>query len=79
MVTEFWVANPIDRTDSLAKGFCSNPSQLKHLSVNWAREKNQRENAALLHIESELYSILDERGLGFITADDKSYLVDLEN
>eukprot|EP00253_Pinus_taeda_P020282 PITA_20282 len=50
----------------------------KHLSIKWAREKHQRENLALLHIESELCSLLDECGLGVITAEDKSHLVELE-
>eukprot|EP00253_Pinus_taeda_P033192 PITA_33192 len=42
MVTDFWVANPIDRSDSLAKGLCNNLSKLKHLSIKWAREKHMR-------------------------------------
>eukprot|EP00253_Pinus_taeda_P003996 PITA_03996 len=79
MVSDFWVANPIDRSDSMEKGFCFNLSKLKHLSINWAREKHQRENSTLLHIELELSSLLDERSLGFITAEDKSHLVELEN
>eukprot|EP00253_Pinus_taeda_P003595 PITA_03595 len=78
-VKEFWTANPIDRSESLAKGLCSNLSQLKHLSIKWAREKHQQDNTTLLLIESELSSLLDERGLGFATAEDKSHLVDLEN
>eukprot|EP00253_Pinus_taeda_P031947 PITA_31947 len=79
LVKDFWTHNPIDRSDSLAKGFCMNLSQLKHLSIEWAREKNQKENPALMHIESEISSIIDERGLGFITAEDKAHLVELEN
>lgn len=79
IVTDFWVANPIDRSDSLEKGFCSNLSKLKHLFISWAREKHQRENSTLLHIESKLCSLLDERSLGFITAEDESHLVELEN
>lgn len=79
MVKEFWTSNPIDKSESLAKGFCSNLSQLKHLSIKWAREKHQKENSALLLIESELSTLLDERDLGFSTAEEKSHLVDLEN
>jgi len=79
MVKEFWTQNPIDRSETLEKGFCSNLSQLKHLSINWAREKYKRENSALLLIESELSSLLDERGLGFSIAEDKAHLVELEN
>jgi len=79
MVSDFWPINPIDRSNSMAKGFCLNLSKLKHLSINWAREKHQRENFTLLHRESELCSLLDERNLGFIIAEDKSHLVELEN
>ena len=79
MVKELWNTNLIDRSESLAKGFCSNLSQLKNLSIKWAKEKHQKENLALLLIESELSTLLDERGLGFSTAEDKSHLVDLEN
>lgn len=40
MVSELWAANPIDRYDSLAKGFYHNLSKLKHLFINWAKEKH---------------------------------------
>jgi len=79
MVKEFWTSNPIDRSESLAKGFCSNLSQLKHLSIKWAKEKYQKENSALLLIESEFSTLLDEQGLGFSIEADKSHLLDLEN
>eukprot|EP00253_Pinus_taeda_P027066 PITA_27066 len=72
-------ANPIDRFYSLAKGFYNNLSKPNHLSINWAREKHQRENSLLSHIESELSSLLNERSLGFITVEDKSHLIVLEN
>jgi len=54
-------------------------SKLKHLSINWAREKYLRENSLLARIESELSSLLDERSLGFISAEEKSHLIELEN
>jgi len=79
MVRDFWTQNPIDRSDSLAKGFCTNLSNLKKLSIVWAREKNRKENTALLNIESELSSLSHERGLRFATAANKSHLVELEN
>eukprot|EP00253_Pinus_taeda_P025948 PITA_25948 len=79
MVSEFWAANPIDRFDSLAKGFCHNLSQLKHLSINWEKEKHQREDSLLSHIESELSTLLDERTLGFVSGEDKTHLIELEN
>lgn len=66
LVSDFWVANPINRFDSLAKGFCNILSKLKHL----------RENSLLSHIESVLSSFLDERSLGFIIAKDKSHLIE---
>jgi len=79
MVSEFWATNPIDRFDSLAKGLCHNLSQLKHLSINWAKEKHQREDSILSNIESELSTLLDEQNLGFVSAEDKPHLIELEN
>ena len=78
MVSDFWAANPIARAESLAKGFCSNLAQLKHLSIKWAKENYQKENMTLLKIEAELCTLTDERGLGFSMAEDKSHLVELE-
>jgi len=66
LVSDFWAANPINIFDSLAKGFCNILSKIKHL----------RENSLLSHIESVLSSFLDERSLGFITAKDKSHLIE---
>eukprot|EP00253_Pinus_taeda_P026585 PITA_26585 len=78
LVKDYWTQNPIDWADSLAKGFCMNLSQLKHMSIEWAREKNKQDNTALMHIEAKILSLTDERGLGFITAVDKEHLVELE-
>eukprot|EP00253_Pinus_taeda_P035172 PITA_35172 len=78
LVKDYWTQNPIDWADSLAKGFCKNLSQLKHMSIEWAREKNKQDNIALVHIEVKILSLTDERGLGFITAADKEHLVELE-
>lgn len=79
LVSGFWSANPINRAKSLAKGFCNNLTKLKHLSINWAREKLIQENSQLTQIESELSSLLNERSLGFITAAEKAHLIELEN
>lgn len=78
LVKDYWTQNPIDRADTLAKGFCMNLSQLKHRSIEWAREKNKQDNIALAHIEANILSLTDERGLGFITAEDKAHMVELE-
>lgn len=79
LVTDFWAANLINRAESLAKGFCNNLSKLKHLSINWSREKLIRENSELVQIKYELSSLLDERSLGFIFVEDKSHFIELEN
>eukprot|EP00253_Pinus_taeda_P019711 PITA_19711 len=55
-----------------------NLSKLKHMSIEWAREKNKQDNTALVHIEAKILSLTDERGLGFIIAEDKEHLVELE-
>eukprot|EP00253_Pinus_taeda_P005582 PITA_05582 len=78
LVKDYWTQNPIDRADTLAKGFCMNLSQLKHRSIEWAREKNKQDNIALAHIEANIFSLTDERGLGFNSAEDKAHLVELE-
>lgn len=78
LVSDYWMAHPIDREASLAKGFCKNLIELKHLVINWAKEKNAKEDAQLLHVEEELRALLDEQNLGFITGEDKTCLVELE-
>lgn len=43
------------------------------------KEKHQREELLLSQIESELSIMLDDRNLGFASADDKAHLIELEN
>eukprot|EP00253_Pinus_taeda_P023209 PITA_23209 len=78
LVKDFWAQNPIYRADTLAKGFCMNLSQLKHSTIEWARQKNKQDNIALAQIEVDILSLIDERGLGFNSAEDKAPLVELE-
>eukprot|EP00253_Pinus_taeda_P010718 PITA_10718 len=75
LVSDFWIANPINREESLAKGFYKNLTMLKHIAINWAKDKQSRENAQLTHIEAELSSLLDGRNLGFISRDEKARLI----
>eukprot|EP00253_Pinus_taeda_P004922 PITA_04922 len=79
LVTEYWKTHPINREASLAKGFCKNLTELKHIVINWAKEKNRKESAQLTTVEEELSSLLDERNLGFSSAVDKTRLIELEN
>jgi len=79
LVSNFWIENPINRAESFAKGFCDNLFEIKHLSINWAREKHALETSQLTNIEAELSSLLDERNLGFISAEKKVCLIELEN
>eukprot|EP00253_Pinus_taeda_P020087 PITA_20087 len=79
MITDYWSSHPIDSSESLAKGFCRNLSEIKHISIVWAKEKQARDIAQLTHIEAEICSLTDERGLGFLTAADKCRLIELEN
>eukprot|EP00253_Pinus_taeda_P015629 PITA_15629 len=78
LVTDYWMANPIMRHKSLADGFCHNLSQLKHLSITWAKEKDQRDDHTLSQIESKLSELMDDRNKGFTTTNDKSHLIELE-
>lgn len=47
MITDYWQSHPINGPESLAKGFCRNLSEIKHLSIVWAREKQARDFAQL--------------------------------
>eukprot|EP00253_Pinus_taeda_P020757 PITA_20757 len=72
MISEYWVNHPINGTESFAKGFCRNLAEIKHLSIKWAKDKQARDTSHLIIIELELSALTDERGLGFISAVDKS-------
>lgn len=63
----------------MARGFVKNLIELKHIVINWAREKKRREDELLSKIEEDLYALLDERNMGFITQEDKTRLVELED
>eukprot|EP00253_Pinus_taeda_P031163 PITA_31163 len=52
---------------------------LKHIVINWAKEKNKRDTAQLISVEEELSSLLDDRNLGFRSAAENSRLIELEN
>eukprot|EP00253_Pinus_taeda_P026822 PITA_26822 len=79
LVTSYWNAHPIDREPSFSRGFVKNLTELKHLVINWAKEKKKIEDERLTKIENDLADLLDERNLGFISQEDKNKLVDLEN
>eukprot|EP00253_Pinus_taeda_P031311 PITA_31311 len=79
MLADYWNSHPISDTESLAKGFYRNLSQIKHISIKWAKEKQNHDSAQLIQIEADLTSLTDDRGLGFISAVDKCRLIDLEN
>lgn len=50
----------------MARGFVKNLMELKHIVINWAKEKKIREDVQLTSVEKELQALLDERNLGFI-------------
>lgn len=79
LVSDYSKAHPINREASLTKGFCKNLSELKHIVINWAKEKNRKETAQLTSVEEELRTLLDERNLGFTSRVDKTRLIELEN
>eukprot|EP00253_Pinus_taeda_P012292 PITA_12292 len=79
LVSDFWQTYPINREASLARGFCKNLTKLKHIVINWAKEKNKRDLVQLISVEEELSSMLDDRNLGFRSAGDKTRLIALEN
>lgn len=79
LIKDYWASHPINDSVPLAKGFCRNLSEIKHITIKWARVKLERETAQLSHIEADLCSLTDDRGQGFMTAADKCRLIDLEN
>eukprot|EP00253_Pinus_taeda_P031782 PITA_31782 len=79
LMADYWTSHPINDTESLAKGFCRNLSEIKHISIKWAKEKQNRDVAQLIQIEADLTSLTDDRGFGFISAVDKCRLIELEN
>eukprot|EP00253_Pinus_taeda_P027374 PITA_27374 len=79
LVSDFWQTHPINREATLARGFCKNLLELKHIVISWAKEKNKRDTAQLISVEEELSSLLDDRNLGFRSAVEKSRLIELEN
>eukprot|EP00253_Pinus_taeda_P027166 PITA_27166 len=78
MIKDFWASHPIQGSAPLAKGFCRNLAEIKHLTIEWAREKRNREAIQLSQIEVALCSLTDEKGQGFITADEKYKLIEME-
>eukprot|EP00253_Pinus_taeda_P004659 PITA_04659 len=79
LVSDFWQTHPINKEASLARGFCKNLTELKHIVINWAKEKNKRDSTQLISVEEELSSLLDDRNLRFRLAVEKSRLIELEN
>eukprot|EP00253_Pinus_taeda_P008500 PITA_08500 len=79
LVSSFWKAHPIDREPSLARGFVKNLTELKHLVINWEKEKRNQEDELLEKVEKDLMTLLDERNLGFLSHVEKTRLVELEN
>eukprot|EP00253_Pinus_taeda_P004952 PITA_04952 len=78
LVSKYWKSHPISREATAARGFCKNLQELKHIVINWAREKNYRDSALLISVENELSSMIDDINLGFRTAEDKTHLIELE-
>eukprot|EP00253_Pinus_taeda_P027180 PITA_27180 len=78
MIKDFWASHPIHGSAPLAKGFCRNLAEIKHLTIEWAKEKRNRETVQLSQIEVALCSLTDEKGQGFISVDEKCKLIDLE-
>jgi len=67
LITTFWRAHPIDRESSVARGFVKNLTELKHIVINWAKEKKKSEDEHLKKVEDDLKGLLDERNLGFLS------------
>lgn len=60
MISEYWINHPINGIESFAKGFCRNLSEIKHLSIKWAKDKQARDTSQLINIESELSALTNE-------------------
>lgn len=78
MVSQFQKAQPQLMDQRKTKGFCSNPKQLKRLTIEWEKRKKSRDEHILVHIQSQVASLMDECGKGFISIEVKLHLVEME-
>lgn len=75
LVKDFWTSHPITNHRSTTEGFCHNLSQLKQLTMAWAKEKAKDEQL-ITTIEAELKK--DDINLGFTSVEEKAKLIELE-
>jgi len=78
IVSDFWLAHPIDRESSLARGFVKNLTELKHIVIEWAKVKKAKDDEQLITVEENIRALTDENNLGFTTVENKTRLVELE-
>lgn len=78
LVNNYWLSHPPSSRRTLEKGFCDNLLEIKWLSIDWAKEKWDRDEQTLRSIELNLDNLLDEQGLGFTSEATKSHLLELE-
>lgn len=79
LVTNHWAQNPPSQYHSRAKGFYQNFLQLKKLTIKWAKEKHQKDNQNLTFVEAALTDFTADNNRGFLSVEDKSHLIDMEN
>lgn len=78
LIKDHWVSHPISNHRSAAEGFCHNLSQLKQITMASAKEKKAKDDWKILDIEAELGTLMDDRNLGFTSAEEKNKLIKLE-
>lgn len=54
LITDFWLQNPPIQGLTWAEGLCHNLLHLKKLTINWAKEKSQRDDHTLVTVEYSL-------------------------
>ena len=78
LVKDYWTSHPISGHRSAVEGLCHNLSQLKHLSIERAKEKKAKDDQTIITIEAELNNLLDDRNKGFASTEEKVKMIKLE-
>eukprot|EP00253_Pinus_taeda_P021516 PITA_21516 len=79
MVKNHWAQIPPSQHHSKAEGFCHNLLQLKKLTIKWNKDKQRKDNQTLSSVEADITDLTANNNRGFMSAEDKAHLIDLEN
>lgn len=72
LITDFWLSHPPNRGRTPVEGFYHNILKIKILTIKWAKEKRDRDDAALTSIKLHMADLLDENCRGFLSNEENS-------